>query len=613
MNSSSSWLRCLRAVFFCAVALFTWAPFLSAQSGAVVPRVLDYQGRLIPDPGSSLPATGTGWFKFALESVSGQVIWSNDGSPVDLTTPGSDEPLAPRQLAVASDGYFTTSFDMAAQHLLGGAVLADVAEGLKLHVWYSDDWDPATETGTFIKVVNAQPLQAVPFALRAALADAATAAQTAAVATTAQSAAVADALAAASLSEAMLDGDLSAKLARLDDLESLAARLHAIEGAATPYYVALPTVQVEPIYQVQVGQTLNVPVMADFTSHMRIVAGPAGIAFANTGPFRLQWTPSEADIGQHTITIQAENVFSSTFSQSAVTVVVSPDGMAYIPAGTFVMGRGDDGSAVDSPDQTPTRLVTLSYSFFMDAFEMTQEKWHSTVAQMKADPTWAALYSGFAANDGIASVSPFPITSKSWTAVVVWCNLLSELEGLTPAYYLDPGFSTVLRDVATDPLAAEIYLNAAANGYRLPTEAEWEYAARGGLVQNRYPWGDQEPNQALVNGNNFLGYVVPKDPSRYPAFGFGLYHMSGNVREWVWDWYDSNYYSLEPSVTNPTGPSLASAESTFAFGKSKVVRSNFYNAEPSYLSVYYRDYRRPTPIPADSEIGFRTVRRVESQ
>lgn len=613
MNRLSYWPRCLRALFLCALGIFPWAAFLSAQSGSFVPRVLDYQGRLIPDSGSSLPASGTGWFKFALESASGQVIWSNDGSQVNLATPGSDQPLSPRQLAVASDGYFTTSFDLAAQHLLGGAVLADLAEGLKLHVWYSDDWNDTTQIGTFTKLVNGQTLQAVPFSLRSSLADAATTAQTAVVATTAQTALVADALAAASLSEAMLDGDLAAKLARLDDLESLATRLQAIEGAAAPYYVALPTVQVEPLYQVQVGQTLNVPVVADFTSHMRIVAGPVGISFANTGPFRLQWTPGEADVGQHTVTIQAENVFSSTFSQSALTVIVSPDDMAYIPAGTFLMGRGDDGTAVDSPDQTPTRQVTLSQSFFMDAFEMTQEKWHSTVAQMKADPTWSTLYSGFAANDGIASVSPFPITAKSWTAVVVWCNLLSELEGLTPAYYLDSGFSTVLRDVATDPLTAEIHLNAAANGYRLPTEAEWEYAARGGLVQNRYPWGDQEPNQALVNGNNFVGYVVSKNPSLYPAFGFGLYHMSGNVREWVWDWYDSNYYSLESSVINPTGPSLASAESTFAFGKSKVVRSNFYNAEPSYLSVYYRDYRRPMPIPADSEIGFRTVRRVESR
>jgi formylglycine-generating enzyme required for sulfatase activity len=609
MSNKHSPLTRGRLSFPVILALLVWAQILSVHGSSFVPRVLDYQGRLIPDASSSLPADGTAWFKFAFADQTGQVILSNDGSPVDLSTPGSDEPVAPVELAVAADGYFTTTFDFSPQNLLGGAVLADVAEGLRLHVWYSDDWDPVAETGTFTKLVNGQPLNAVPFALRAAQADVATTAQSAALATTALSA---DALASASLTETMLDAGLTAKLAKLDNLDALATRLQAIESAASPYYVALPSIYVDSLYQVQAGQTLNVPIQADFTSHMRIVAGPQGAAFSNAGPFRLIWSPSVSDTGLHTLTVQAENVFSSTFSQTAISVIVSPEDMAYIPAGTFLMGRGDDGTAVDDPDQTPTRTVALAQSYFMDQFETTHHRWHTAIAQMKIHQTLSSLYTGFEANnEGVDLTNPFPITRKSWIKVVVWCNILSELEGLVPAYYLDDSYSSVLRDSTIDPRVTEIYMNQAASGYRLPTEAEWEYAARGGLVQNKYPWGNQEPNQALVNGDNFVGYAVENDPSLYPAFGYGLYHMSGNVREWVWDWYDSDYYSLANSVTNPLGPSLANAEETFAFGKSKVARSNSFTAAASYLTVYYRDYRNPTVT--ESDIGFRTVRTVTAQ
>lgn len=612
--SASRWFACL--------LLFVTCGSVWAQSGAVVPRVLDYQGRLIPDAGSSLPASGSGWFKFALEDGNGDVVWTNDGSAVDLATPGSDEPAAAFALAVAGDGYFTTSLDLSAQNLLNGATLSSIGEGLKLHVWYGGDSTTAEETATFEKLVDGQTLRSVPFALRAGHADSATtalAANTATTATSATHALTADSattatsagsLSDASLTETMLSAELAAKISKLDSLDALATRLQAIEGAATPYYVTLPTVYLDSFYQVQVGETLSVPIEADYTSHMRIVSGPADIAFSNTSPFRLEWTPDVADIGQHNITVQAENVFSSTYSQVALSVIVAPDGMAYIPSGTFLMGRGDEGTSVEDPDQTPTRTVTLTSSFFMDEFETTQSDWDQTIYQIQADPTLGPLYSGFNTVTS-PSVSQFPVTRKTWMEVVTWCNMLSELKGLTPAYYLNDSYTEVLRDATIDVTNADVYLNEAANGYRLPTEAEWEYAARGGLVQQKYPWGDQVPNEALVNGANFNTYVVPKNETLYPAFGYGLYHMSGNVREWVWDWYDSNYYSQASSVTNPTGPTLQGAENTAAFGKSKVVRSNYFSAAVDYLSVYYRDYREPSRN--DPDIGFRCLRIAEIQ
>jgi formylglycine-generating enzyme required for sulfatase activity len=138
---------------------------------------------------------------------------------------------------------------------------------------------------------------------------------------------------------------------------------------------------------------------------------------------------------------------------------------------------------------------------------------------------------------------------------------------LTPVYYSDAGFTQVY----TNATGSNVYMNMANSGYRLPTEAEWEKAARGGLTGNRFPWGnfitesqanydgdtndysyDLGPNgynTAFTNGNvqpftSPVGYFAPN--------GYGLYDMAGNGFEWCWDWYGTPYG--QPTTTNPTGP-----------------------------------------------------------
>jgi sulfatase modifying factor 1 len=218
------------------------------------------------------------------------------------------------------------------------------------------------------------------------------------------------------------------------------------------------------------------------------------------------------------------------------------------------------GDSLDGMSDAPTRTVTLD-DFYMGKYEVTLAEWDGV-------RTWAVSngYSDLAA--GLGKAGNHPVQS-TWYNMVKWCNARSEKEGLTPVYYTNDAQTAIYKTGNVNVTNAQVKW--AANGYRLPTEAEWEKAARGGLHGKRFPWGDtishSQANYYSSNGWSYdlsgsvhqhhPSYATGGEPYTSPvgsfnANGYGLYDMAGNVTERCWDWC-GNYPS--GSQTNPRGAS----------------------------------------------------------
>ena len=306
-------------------------------------------------------------------------------------------------------------------------------------------------------------------------------------------------------------------------------------------------------------------------------------------------------------------------------------GMKYMPGGTFLMG-GDNEQA--SADEYPKHSVQVN-AFWMDATEATNAQFqkfvdatgYKTTAEQK--PDWEEL------KKSVPPGTPKPPDSVLVAASLVFKQTEREVDlhnfnqwwnWVAGASWKHPqGPGSHIKGKENYPVVQVSWYDAMAYckwaGKRLPTEAEWEFAARGGLVNNIYPWGNEHVNAGKSKTNSWEGkfpyfnemkdgHLTAAPVRSFTANGYGLYDMAGNVWEWCSDWYDAGYYKILANTTtqNPKGPEKSSDPEDMYTPK-RSLRGGSFLCNDSYCSGYRVARRmKSSPDTGLEHTGFRCVK-----
>lgn len=311
-------------------------------------------------------------------------------------------------------------------------------------------------------------------------------------------------------------------------------------------------------------------------------------------------------------------------------------GMVLIPAGSFAMG-GDNEQA--SPDEYPKHTVSID-AFYMDITEVTNAQFkkfvdatgYITTAEQK--PDWEELKksvppgtpkppdSVLIAASLVFKPSTGPVSLEDYNQ---WWSWVAGADWRHPE-----GPGSTIDGKENYPVVHISWYDAMAYckwaGKRLPTEAEWEYAARGALINNIYPWGNEHVNAGAAKANSWEGkfpyyneqkdgYIKYAPVKAFSCNKYGLFDMAGNVWEWCSDWYDYNYYqSLEGKTTaNPIGPTK-SFDPQEPHTPKRSLRGGSFLCNDSYCSGYRVARRmKSSPDTGLEHTGFRCVKQANKK
>ena len=329
--------------------------------------------------------------------------------------------------------------------------------------------------------------------------------------------------------------------------------------------------------------------------------------------------------------------FQKTIPNTAATPANAPDGMVWIPGGEFSMGAADPrgmnhGGPDAMNDARPIHRVYVD-GFWMDKTEVTNEEFarfvkaigYKTVAERtpRAEDFPGAPPENLVAGSVVFTPTPEPVPLNNhyqWFSYIKGANWRHPISATSNIKGMDqyPAVQIAYEDAAAYAKWA---------GKRLPTEAEWEFAARGGLTGKIYTWGDELNPNGKWMANSYQGQFPVKETSedgsegiakvaQYPANGYGLYDMAGNVWEWCSDWYRPDYYSILAAngvARNPQGPE-ASFDPAEPTEKKRVHRGGSFLCSDQYCTRYMVGTRGKGEISSGSNhVGFRCVKDVAAK
>ncbi|MBV9296677.1 MAG: formylglycine-generating enzyme family protein [Acidobacteriaceae bacterium] len=282
--------------------------------------------------------------------------------------------------------------------------------------------------------------------------------------------------------------------------------------------------------------------------------------------------------------------------------------MVKLDDGPFLMGTDSEEGFPDD-GEGPIRKIQLD-AFYIDKFAVTNEQFGEfvTATGYRTESErlgWSFVFQGHIPQERYQELVVATVPGASW-----WCRVngadWKHPEGP------DSSIDTRLQHPATHMSWNDAQAYCIWAGKRLPTEAEWEFAARGGFEQKTYPWGDEltPENRHLCNiwqgifplvDSGEDGYAGPAPVNAFPANGYGLHNITGNTWEWCSDWFDSASH-LTATRSNPVGPPR---------GAAKVMKGGSYLCHASYCNRYRVAARTSnTPDSATTNIGFRCVRDI---